>query len=280
MNVLSRFHLKNYRKSDRDTFLKINKDSFDESKSEILEILSNTEFYHGTGAYGYYFETNKYVDSQPKGIKYILKNILVEGLVSQRDLFNDIFNTCAKSTISLGKNQIYARAYSELFLSEGTSLGYCYGNSLFWNIGVFFRIFTGVIKKKTFKSYINKTPSLEKKIYKVMLDGWSKSFRKDGKYIGKNYFYLSNARSDIKNNFGVVIGIKKNRVNPLTIDYPNISKDEVRTNQVLSFDSFSHLQVPIKNIRKVKLDLKKLNLKIPVIPIEFVELLNYERDFN
>lgn len=278
MIALKEIYLNNFRRKDRLRLLKKYSKEYKKNKKLILKILKNTEYYHGTGAYEYIYRKDKYHSFEPSKVKFILRDVLVNGLKPSRDLFNDTFETGFKKSISLTKNRVYARTYSELFFQDGTDLKYAYGSSFFWNLGVFLRIVFGWIKRRNFKFIRDKKSKKESKIarkrFLIMIKSWSKSFRKDKKYENDIFVFLSGAKSDIKGNFGVVIGIKKNTVKPIKIDYPNISIDEARVGHVISSKDFTHLQVPLENLNFVEKELKKINSKVPLIPMEFVEMIN------
>jgi len=104
-----------------------------------------------------------------------------------------------------------------------------------------------------------------------MVRNWTRSFRKDNKGTQSAWQWLF-AQTDIPHNFGLVIGIKRGVVHPLRIQYPNIAKDEVRTDRSLTPDAFSHIQVPLQFVPKVQLAVQQAGLDIPVVPIEYVAL--------
>jgi hypothetical protein len=268
--------------------LRLNKkfdSEIEQSREEIISTLENTEYYHGTGAYHYDFEETKY-DGKLKGVKYSLDSILSEGLVPQRDYFNEIMQTGEEKTISLSKIQPYARCYADLFNFENNSKGYRLGSPYFWGAIIAstmmkHELSTFSFEKRREIKEKRKTIEYHKKREKLvehnikMLDGWTRSFRKDGKYEGRNFIFSINDGSDIPNNFGIVIGIKKGAVSVLPNRYKGITLYEARTNQRIYSSDFSHVEAPLENIKSVHEQMIKLNLNIPIFPIEFVESINY-----
>lgn len=288
INELCNLYFEIYNKSKKVCFLDKHRSEFQYARTEIVDILNQTEYYHGTGAYHYEYDNTKY-EGELKRIQYSLESILSQGIVPQRDFFNDIFETGSEKTVSLTNLQPYARCYANLFLSEREELQYTYGPSQFWGWVVAARIVIyGAIEKA--RRYIREERGREEPYksrrdffwpnYRTMLKGWTRSFRRDGKYEGKNFLFALGANSDIAGNFGIVIGIKKGIVNPLPIKYKSVALHEIRTDKPISPAEYTHIQVPIRMRAKVKEELIRAGLNIPVIPIEFVELINSELGFS
>lgn len=284
MSLMFCLFLRRYRAAARRRILDAHGTRYKREKEQILSLLTNTTHYHGTGAYQYAFAKNKYLSRNPEGIRYVLRDILRSGLRPRRDLFNDTFETGEKHSISLTKDRIYARTYAELFMEEDAKLAYAYGPRLLWNLVIFFKTMLGWLEHNKYflvRSKEHKRKGvLARKRYKVMLRGWARAFRADGKYEGKNYLItLSEGRSDIKGNFGIVIGVGKDMAE-LPIRYPAISEYETRVRGPIPPTAFTHIQAPLGRVDVVKQELKKYGLDIPVIPIEFVELMNFEASYR
>ncbi len=290
MNIITKSLMKNYfylhNLFERAHLNKKFGSEIEKSREKIISTLEKTEYYHGTGAYHYDFEETKY-GGVLKGIRYSLENILSEGLVPQRDYFNEIMQTGEEKTISLSKNHPYARCYADLFNFENNPKGYRLGSPYFWAFIVAsammkHELSTFSFEKRREIKEKRKTIEYHKKREKLvehnikMLNGWTRSFRKDGKYEGRNFIFAVNDGSDIPDNFGVVIGIRKGAVSILPNRYEGIKLYEARTNQRIYPSDFSHIQAPLKDIRLVHEQMVKSNLNIPVFPIEFVELINYK----
>ena len=264
-------YLNYYRRNDRRTLLATHGDEFLAQEPGIIKLLKITQYYHGTGARHYHYGTeSKYGEAEPVLIN-TLARILEDGIQPQRDLFNKEFQTGTEKSISLTKHRIYARSYAQLFLTEGTELQYEYGQPNVWYSVILLRIYTGILisrfsTRRLFKS--------RQESWKKVLIRWTRSFRQDGKYEGSSLVRCMNGRSDIPHNFGIVIGIKQDKLEPLTINYPNISKDEIRVAKPIQPTSFSHIQAPLRYIHTVKEACQAAGLDIPVIPLEFVELHN------
>jgi hypothetical protein len=270
IDFLSRMYLST-NQSSKDKFVKKYREEFLDNRLQMLHTLNNTKFYHGTGAYSYMFDTTKY-DGKNVGIRFMLEEILTNGLRPQRDLFNDVFGTGVENTLSITESREYARCYSTLFMHEKSRLEYEYGSPIFWG---------GLMALQMMKRYKPIINHADKQIaqknrrdYEDMCNGWSRSFRKDGRYEGKNVFCHLTARSDIEDNFGIVIGIKD--VPTISIDHKFLNISEQRINTVVDPSEFTHIQAPIKYFDQVRILAETNNFKKPIIPIEYAELINSE----
>jgi hypothetical protein len=165
-----------------------------------------------------------------------------------------------------------------MFFPENKPLEYTYGPLNLWLYHIIKRVFIGFIinnlsLEKLFKIREENEP---RKRYNKTFLHWTRSFRKDGKYEGKSVLKQMNGRTDIPNNFGIIIGTKKGTVRLVDVKYPNFEKDERRTDKTILASDFSHIQVPLKYLQLVKKECKQAGLEVPVIPIEFVELHNHK----
>lgn len=260
-------------------------DWYHKIKPMIQETLQKTDYYHGTGAYHYHYTISKYKDTEiSKNVSYSFEQILMKGLFPQDDLFNEAFRTGVKKTISLSPHRLYSRFYAEIYFAENIELKYAYGTSKFWALGLAWRTYWGIlvenIHKRKFDFFLHNNSSKNTANYKKMLTAWTRSFRADGKYENKNFFFVIGGKSDIPNNFGFILGIKKHMVFPIEIKYKNVDKDEVRVAEPIKPNAFSHIQVPLVKYDYVVSELARLNIQLPIIPIEFVEVFNYEEGSN
>jgi len=238
-------YLQYYRRSDRQVFLCEHEVNFEKNESHIISLLKQTDMYHGTGAYHYTYTNGSKYDGGQAQVSYTLPKILNEGLVPQKDLFNIVMRTGVARSSSLTKNRLYARAYASLFHGQKKTLQYDYGPRLLWIAPVVWRVVIGNFYAVT-KDLFNAPKDERTKIKQLkvkMVRGWVRSFRSDTRYTKSPWQWLS-SQTDIAKNYGVVIGIKCNVVTPLTINYPNVAKDEVRTDMTLAPGPFSHIQVP------------------------------------
>ncbi len=105
---------------------------------------------------------------------------------------------------------------------------------------------------------------------------WTRSFRNDDKYIGGlgAFRAMEKAKSTISGNYPVIIGFSVKDINLLPIKYKTISMYEQRTDSIIPPQNFTHIQVPLSKFAEVQARIKELGLQIPIIPIEFVELIN------
>ena len=266
-----------YRRHDREKLLQEHHKEFERQEADIISLLKQTAFYHGTGAYHYTFKGGSKYDGGGRQVSYSLPNILKRGLEPQRDLFNDTFDTGATHSLSLTKNRIYARGYAFLFNYE-KDRPYNYGPFLFWLWPIVLKI---MISSLWFKLTKTRGERLEsRKNYRIVSKYWTHSFRKDGKYEG-SFLRCLFASSDIAGNFGFVIGVKHDVIEPLPINnvYKGVGIGETRTGQVIKPSDFSHLQVPLEYMETVKTEMRSAGLNIPVIPLEYVALHEHKTGF-
>jgi len=268
-------YLNVYQSKKRSQLLKNHGALFLQQEPEIIDLLKKTGFYHGTGAYHYHFGKESKYTSNVFFIKNSLRDILQNGLVPQHDVFNSIFKTESINTISLTRNRQYALAYAQLYFTNKTRTQYSYGPPALWVSGIAIRLILGSLRRKLSYSGLKEWPA-EVRQYKRALHHWTKSFRRDGLYEGKSFSLCISGQSDIPDNFGMIIGINENSVNAIKINYPNVSKDETRVAHTIASKEFIHIQVPLECVTEVKELLKKLQMNIPIVPIEYVELHNHK----
>jgi hypothetical protein len=284
------FYLTNYDCEKRLIFFNEHSDAFNKTLNSLEEALSDTEYYHGTGAYHYSYDGGKYFGNM-NGVTFTLASLLTTGLVPQLDLFNEIFRTGVLQTLSLTKNHSYARCYADLFMAEGSEFEYAYGSSTFWG---YFVAASMIIQEMSMENSRRKNIELKeerkdleyekkreirRKYSHEMYKGWTRSFRKDGKYEDISFLRVLGAKSDIESNFGVIVGIKRGALTVLPNKYRGVSLYEVRTDKLIPTSSFSHIQVPLRNMQFTEDEINRLGVDIPVYPIEFVELIKHEQGF-
>lgn len=105
---------------------------------------------------------------------------------------------------------------------------------------------------------------------------WTGSIRKDGKYKDDPFGAMSRAKSDIESNFPIIIGVREDSFKPLPIKFTVMRAYEKRSSEVISSEQFSHLQVPLSKVDAVRQRVQELGLDLPIVPIEFVELIQSE----
>ena len=80
--------------------------------------------------------------------------------------------------------------------------------------------------------------------------------------------------SDIRENFPVILGIKKlNKIAKL----PKIfSETEIRSLEDIPFDDIIHIEIPLEKYNKLSNKIRKYNQKVKIFPIELGELFEYK----
>lgn len=244
---------------------------FGHTRDKIPLILAKTGAFHGTGAKQY---PRKW-ESPSEAPDQTLQRILRDGLQPQYDPLNTKLGFPDLATISLSRVRRYAQLYASLFQDENeVSLRDRLDRVMGWTL--FLMIMAGNINlKKILGDIINGEKT------EIRFEHWTRSFRNDGRYSRDRVSALLGiflGSSDIRGNFPVIIGVRNGGFSPLQVEDPFVSRFEIRSSQTISPHAFTHLEVPYAHVSDVEALVKKAGLDIPVIPLEFLALL--ERDKN
>ena len=269
-------------------FLDKHGEFFEKMRSKIKSTLEDTEYFHGTGARHYANNGHKYYGIDHNQINDSLGSFLKNGILPQKDIFNEVFDG-SSGTISLTKLNLYARVYASLFLEEGNDLEYEFGSRAFWWRYLLLKMVidsltdTKFIADKIRGSISRVLDSEKRERYleerrkrKEMIQNWTSSFRKDKKYIKKPIGVMEKAKSDIKGNYPIIFGIKSGTIETIPLSIRSVGMYESRTKKPISPEAFSHIQVPLKNLEEAQHKVDETALDLPVIPIEFVEIIASE----
>lgn len=234
---------------------------------KIKELYRDSKFWHGTGRYQYTRIASSRYSKINHGNTYdILDSIISSnGLKPHSEPWLRKMTGISLDTVSLSAYRMYAKLYAGLYLCENETLSYEYGNAKTW-----FRILflvqildsgflTFVFSKSFFKLVSFSSYSDAKK--------WVASLRKDT----DQKFSLYNAykiRSDIPNNFSVLIGIKNI---PIVHFNKSMERLEQRTKEKITLSQITHIEVPLKNIEETSIYLKSKNINLELIPLEYGE---------
>jgi hypothetical protein len=236
----------------------------------VIEKCYNTVgYWHGTGRFHYSdarVTPNKNDDSCYVDI---LQGIINKnGLIVHSDLFAPIeFRNVG--TISLTRCRMYGRCYAEVHQYEKKPLIYVYGNTLFWfKVIVVLQVFKFFQSKNTSKYFTFVFSEYLGRLAKERMLKWIRLIRKIP--FTKKFCCLYRLRSDILNNYGILIGINKNFQPTFDFD-PVAERFECRTANNIALSDFTHLEVPFDIVNDVKSVLLKNEIVLPVIPIEFAE---------
>lgn len=271
--------------TNRESFLVEHGRLFEKMRSDVERVLRGTEFFHGTGAKHYVNNGDKYSGIDYSQANDSLGSFLQNGILPQKDIFNEVFDG-SSGTISLTKLNPYARVYASLFLEEGNNLEYEFGSRAFWWRHLLFKM---VINSLTDTEFIadkvrgsisrvlnsdkRERYSEERKKRKEMIQKWTSSFRRDEKYAKKPMGVMEKAKSDIKGNFPIIFGVKPNTVENIPLSIRSVGMYESRTKKPILPETFSHIQVPLRNFEEVQDRIDEAGLSLPVVPIEFTEII-------
>lgn len=257
------------------------------ARKQIAKLLEQTEYFHGTGRFLYSSNGNSKYEGVTDAPHDTLNSLATDGLKPQNDLFADLFTGKEIPTISMTHLRNYARVYADLFSQEGTGLGYEYGTRKFWWNYLLMKMFFDAL---TDPGHYRRTWQRRKEIKKFKMkkrniynpDKWASSFRNDSKYNGSTMRLIQEGKSTITGNYPMIIGIRKGTIKPIPIISRAVRRYETRTDQTISPGQWSYIEVPLRKITETRETLSEVNGKIdiPIIPMEFVELLLSEKPFS
>lgn len=239
---------------------------YTESVPLIEKIYGEVGYWHGTGRYQYaHSNVTRYESLDTDIITDLLESIIQEGGLRLHDepWFRKIITV---PTISLSPFRMYAKLYAGLYLYDKDTLAYQFGTIKIW-----FRIFlrAQVLNKNFLKFLLTKGFFQLARISTFQnAKLWVRSIRKDGK--NANLWHGHLIRSDIPGNYPILIGVKKNI--KLMHFNPGMERLEAKTNTPIHFENMTHIEVPLARIEDTRTLLKKKNVQLPVIPLEYGEL--------
>ncbi len=271
--------------------------AFNAQKDEIEAIRAETGYWHGLGRLRYPYKG----DSKWNGVDHteapidILPPLLKEGLLPQHDFFHGLNNLEGQTdTVSTTPNRQYARAYASMYgeTAEGC-LEYTYGSRAFWAI---YFLADSLLKgwkdidflKKEFRIKVlsaQNDPERQhrRKSVEHMLENaeqWGAPSHKPKPPISSNSgLLLATATSDIPNNHPLIVGIRSNAFQAVPMWRPFIAH-EVRSSTVISPDQWTCLEVPLQQVESVRAKIREQGLEVPIVPIEFAELMDSEIHFR
>lgn len=230
----------------------------------IKSLYSDAYYWHGTGRYHYqHMGDSKYHSKVSDHIFDVLQSIIQQGgLTPQYDFWTQM------ASISITKNRIYARAYAQFHLNENTPLQYEYGTTKFW----FYVLGIKQIFTNNFSHNIRRIKNMHmSKDFNNRFKQWAKYVRKDMTRQPISLFSFYKLRSDIIGNYGILFGIKRSSVREVKYN-STIERYEVRSVEPINFIHMTHLEVPLTHVEEVEKILKRNNIDLPVLPIEFTEI--------
>lgn len=244
-------------------------------ENDIKMTLKATTYWHGTGRYLYsHTDKNKYLDFETNQVFDLLKSVAKrDGLIVSQDPwiafainrgikrlnFANLENSI--ESISLANYRLYGLSYAitKNYLDD-TYLNFDFDkDSKFWfKLILLFQI----IKSKKF-IYVYSYNFLRWTRLGKIVRKWVSSYILDwNKNVSLNSLLLR--KTDIKDNYGIVFGIKNNVKNKVKL---TIGNTESRVFENLTFDDISYVEVPYTKINETK---RILGNKIKIFPTEFI----------
>lgn len=237
-----------------------------ERKDEIATLYSNVEYWHGTG--------NK---QQREGeVVDVLDCIIGQGgFAPAADNFD--MTRGGQFTISVTDRRMYARAYAQMYLPEGETLGYEYLPSDYW----FRRYIVGSVDPIAAANdgALYAWRKAKEKMETASIDTASPGFRANYQsWISKvrlgqvpKGMGILEARSNIPGNFPLLFGIKNRVVTPVPIGSA-LSRYETRTTDPIPLSGLTHIEVPLAHVTDVQERLRSKGIVLPILPLELGEI--------
>ena len=241
-------------------------------EKDLDMIFKKTTYWHGTGFYQYKtLGDSKYQKVSKTKIFNVLESIIAEkGLRPHQDPWIKTQRQYSKS-VSTTKFRIYGRLYSELHMNPKNKLEITYGDRLYF--AKFFihytfansplKIIFGFIVSSFMKKFATKGQLWARTI--------NSNITSKGNAMSDFINIVGNQKSNIPNNFGILIGINNKGVEPVEMN-KYIALLETRSRIMVNMNNFTHIEVPLKNINQTMKFLNKYNVKLPIIPIEIAEV--------
>lgn len=237
---------------------------------QITTLYTQTTHWHGTGRYHYqHHNESRYEAVCTDNVTDILASILkTGGLEPHRDPW---INSGGK-TVSLATVRMHARAFARIHAVGNETLVYELGSIKYWLRFYFVLLFVWLVTSLwSHRSFIQDTLRAS---FSKDVQNWASAIRKPHNKKVVSIFDIFKGdipTSDIKGNYPVLIGVTTNPKN-LIDTIPLTRKVEQRSLQPITINMFTHLEVPLQNIRETEKLLKEHNILLPVIPIEFGDI--------
>ncbi len=240
---------------------------FLKNESIISELLGVTKYWHGTGRYHYV----KNGESKYSGVNHletfdVLDKIILEnGLKPHYDPWVGKFTTTSYS-LSVANQWGYGKMYAHFHQDEATNLLYEIAHIKFWYKTImriqltenYFKFALGFLILYTFSNVLQKQGKV-----------WLSTFRSDT-HKKWPFWEILTTKSDIKGNYGILFAIR-DCFKPLKL--PKILQFlETRTASPVTINDINFIAVPYSNVKETKNRIRAMNLDLPIIPLEFLEL--------
>ncbi len=264
----------------KDLFLRENheiRDEYGRTRSSLEDLLRNTEFYHGTGRLQYVHDGDSKYEGVQANVQNTFASIVQNGLVPKYDPFA---KGMCRERISLTQNRMYARVYAGMFAHQKEDVLFEYGSRAFWWSSILARMATKTLTDwneiKRIVDFVQPKSDLLKQCSQ-----WTQSFSKDKVGPMKALFsVMAYGMSDIAENHSLIFAIKKDAVSTFPLDSAAASLYESRTKNIIEPGAINHIEVPLSFIADRRQEMKELGFDIPLIPMEFIEMILSERHFS
>lgn len=237
-------------------------------RERIINLYSQPLYWHGTGRYHHGKSEGKVIDV----LDEIIKNHGLKPLVKDPWLKagNDY-----RYTISLANIRMYASVYALIHQDQSYKLPYIYGSRFFWS---FMTGLNNFIKAPLDIIYHALLFTFKKK--RKQIAGFQSKVRKGKKLKNLKTFvlqlmYMPFIRSDIKGNYPIIFAVKRKNLRFINLD-SGFSYYEARTENPVTFEDVSHIEVPYSKIGETEALLKKKAIDISIISIESAEIFAKE----
>lgn len=233
-------------------------------------LYQQTTHWHGTGRYHYkHHNGSRYKSVTTDTTTDILGAILLsDGLLPHYDPWIDSNG----KTVSLATTRMHARAFARIHAAEKEMFVYELGSIKFWLRFYFALLFIWLFANLwSHRSFIRNTLRTS---FSKDVQNWASAIRKphNGKVISiLDMFKGDIPISDIEGNYPVLIGISTD-AKDLVETIPLTHKVEQRSLKPITTEMFTHIEVPLQKVPETEVLLKKHDLNIAVIPMEFSDI--------
>ena len=177
------------------------------NKDLVVKIMSETEFFHGTGSMNY---------TSDWWIEDTVNRILEDWIIPNDERLSEFFWISTRDNICITRMRVYARIYADMFDSWVQTLKHTFWTNPWWIY---------LLAKEMIKESIPSIRFWEKalprtwKWFRAEYESseWNKESKSSKKYWLYKILYW---KSDIKDNFPVVYGIKKWA--DIKLEYPDL----------------------------------------------------------
>lgn len=237
---------------------------------KIETCYSQATHWHGTGRYHYKHENgSRYQNVTNDDTVDILNSILQSnGLIPHHDPWID----SKGKTVSLATTRMHARAFARIHKPNKEVLVYELGSIKLWLRFYFVLLFVWLFGHLwSHRGFIRDTL---RTTFSKDIQNWASAIRKpqNGKVIGiLDMFKGDIPTSDIEGNYPILLGVQAD-TKELIETIPLTHKVERRSLKPITLNMFTHIEVPLKQVAKTEDLLKKYNINLSVIPIEFGDI--------